>query len=102
LRLENCVLFLLNQDLLEENLLVLLFDIEFGLQGGVLLDHLLVLCVDFVCDVLYPLQFGHHLFLFLVILLVFLGLVYLVLLELVLDLVDLLVEESTDVALLLD
>lgn len=53
-------------------------------------------------DVLNPVKLGHHLFLFLKVLLIFFCFVYFVLLELLFNFVNLLMEKSTDIGLLLN
>jgi len=53
-------------------------------------------------DIFNPLKFWHHLFLFHLVLLIFLGFVNLILFELLLDLIDFFMEKSTNIALLLD
>ena len=67
---------------------------------SIFLQHLLILGVNFMCDILYPVKLWNHLLFFHLVLLIFLGFVDFVLLKLLLDFIDLFVEKSPDIALL--
>lgn len=53
-------------------------------------------------DILDPVEFGHHLFFFHLVLLILFSFVNFILFELFLNFVDFLVEKSSDIALLFD